>query len=337
MLKLGEYYEKDAKAIADHLEKAGIRVDLRPSIEASIETKDILQGRFSELKTEIKEKNVVEDYERYLNNLKKTLLEKPAPEYFEQKYLTDLFPSLDEIRKTMREALEDAPEEFEEEGDELGEYDIGTETLVGENANELPTEQIYQMADSEGITEQSDDMSTEMIPETASEIAEIIVNGAKALAFARSALSLNDIEIGEDIGNRLEDPIVTIPVDRDDYGLDHPQAKRVISVYLNKCYDLYVDEFSVVFADMPDEEFIKRYTDENIKLGSLKLFFTNLIENHSSEKMDSQIFEDECRFEADTGKSVLRVVGYPVAREIAKVLEKNGVIKIKGNIIRWKK
>jgi hypothetical protein len=142
----------------------------------------------------------------------------------------------------------------------------------------LPTEQIRQRADSEVSAEQSDERSTDKRPETASELTEIIVNGSKALAFARSALFLNDIEIGEDISERLEDPIVAIPVDRDNYGRDHPKAKRVLSVYLNKCYDLYVDEFSVVFADMPDEEFIKSYTDENIKLGSLKLFFTDLIE-----------------------------------------------------------
>ena len=331
MLKLGEYHEEEAKAIANHLKKAGFRVDLRPSIEASIETEDILQGRFSELKIEIKEKNVVEDYERYLNSLKKILLEKPAPEYFEQKYLMDLFPSFEKIRKTIKEALEKVPEEHEEDRGEL-------EALVVEDTNELPTEQICQMetADSEASAEQSDENS-DKIPETASELTETIVNGSKALDFAISAISLNDIEISDDIGNRLEDPIVAIPVDLDDYGLDHPKAKRVISVYLNKCYDLYVDEFSVVFADIPDEEFIKNYTDENIKLGSLRWFFTKLIENHSSEKMDFQVFEDECGFKADTGKRVLKVFGHPVAEDIAKVLEKNGIIKIKGDIIRWKK
>jgi hypothetical protein len=50
-----------------------------------------------------------------------------------------------------------------------------------------------------------------------------------------------------------------------------------------------------------------------------------------------ETFEDECELVLDSKNRTLRVFGYPVAEEIAKALEKNGLIKIKGDVIRWKK
>jgi hypothetical protein len=64
------------------------------------------------------------------------------------------------------------------------------------------------------------------------------------------------------------------------------------------------------------------------------LLLTDLIENHSAEKMDFEAFEDECVFVADSKNRTLKVVGKYVAEDIAKVLEKNGMIKIKGDTIR---
>ena len=298
MFKLNGCSEDDARSIADYLRKAGIKVELKPSIDASIDTGEFLQGRFSELKVDIKDKDIIENYERYINALKKVLESKPTPDDFQEKYLKELFPSIEEVRTKLSEMREQA--EHKEDSIE---------------AKELADE----------------------LQETVSEMSEIFAEGEKAKAFAVSALSLNEIEPGEDVGGRLEDPVVAIPVDLDDYGIEHPRAKRVISVFLDKCYEIYVDEFSAIYSDRLDEEFIERYTDEHLKIKSLSLLLTDLIENHSSDKMDLETFEDECVFVADSKNRSLRVIGYYVAEEIAKVLEKNGLIKIKGDAIRWKK
>jgi hypothetical protein len=300
MYKLGDFCEDDAKSIAEYLRKAGIKVELKPSIDASIETDEFLQGRLSDLKADIENKDIIETYERYLSVLKNSLLLKPSPEDLEEIYLKELFPTIDENRKKLKAMLkEDKPGEGEGTGDN---------------------------------NEQND-----KIQEIMSDLAKLFIKAEDARAFAMSVLSLNHINPGEDIGDRLDDPVVAMPVDLDDFGIEHPRAKRVITTFLTKRYDLYVDEFSVIFADRLDEEFIRRYTQEHLKIASFNLLLTDLIENHSSEKMDFETFEDECQLVLDSKNRTLRVSGYPVAEEIAKVLEKNGLIKIKGDVIRWKK
>jgi hypothetical protein len=312
MLKLGDCYEDDARSIADYLRKAGIKVELKPSIDASIETGEFLQGLFSELKGDIKDGNVVENYQRYLNVLRQILESKPFPEDFKEKYLRELYPSIDETKKKLKAMMD----RVENKEDRIKADD----------------EQQSQRTGIEEGVEPADELG-----EIVSEVAKILAEGKKAEAFAQSVIALNDIVPGEDTGDRLDDPVVVIPVDLDNYGKEHPRAKRVISVYFDKCYELYIDEFSALNSGRLDDEFIKQYTDEHIKITSLNLLLNDLIENHSSEKMDLQTFEDECLYAVDSKNRSLRVVGYNVAEDIAKVLEKNGMIRIKGDTIRWKK
>ena len=311
MLRLGDYTEDDAKSIADHLRKAGIKVELKPSMDASIETEEFLQGRFSELKDEIEDEDVIEKHERYINAIKKIFESKPSPEEFEERYVKEFFPSIDELRTKLK-----AMAEMEEQ----------------KESNEADDSQKSQT----NVSEEDANLDDE-IQETVSELLRTLIESDKAKDFAFSALSLNEIEPGEDIGNRLDDPIVAIPVDLDDFGIDHPKALRVLSVYLDKSYELYVDEFSVLNSSRLDDEFIDTYTDENVKIMSLNLLLSDLMENHTSEKMDFQTFREECVFFADSEDHALKVIGYSAADEIAKILEKNGMIKIKGDSIRWKK
>jgi len=312
MLKLGDYCEEDAKSIADHLRKAGIKVELKPSIDASTEAEEFLQGRFSELKVDIKDKDVIDKHELYINAIKKIFESKPSSEEFEERYIEELFPSIDELRTKLKDLAEEEEQKKE--------------------SNEAKDEQQSQMIVSEEDAELDDE-----IQETVSELFRTILESEKAKDFAFTALTLNEIEPGEDVGGRLDDPVVAIPVDLEDYGLDHPKAMSVLSVYWDKSYELYVDEFSVLYSKRLDEEFADRYTKEDIKITSLNMLLSDLIENHSSEKMDLQTFKDECFFVLDSENHGLKVIGFSIADEIAKVLEKNGMIKIKGNTIRWKK
>ncbi len=329
MFRLGAYGEHDAKSIADHLRDAGIRVELRPCIDAIMETSDFLQGRFSELKVAIKDETLIKNHERYLDALKRMQPEKLSPEIFDESYLKELFPSLEEKRKLIQELLGNTPGESKEENVPPGRS--GADTL------EQTTDEIAHSPAPEKSAASPVDSGPDTLRQVLYEFYELMAEGSKAETFARSVLSLNDIEPGEEVGKRLDDPVVMIPVDSDAYGSDHPNAKRVITVYLRRCFDLFVDEFSVVCSDMPDEEFVRHYTDENIKLGSLRLLFNDLMDNHSSDKMDMGAFEEECFYETESGKRALKVFGYSAASEIAKVLEKNGLIKIKGDMIRWRK
>jgi hypothetical protein len=340
MFKLGEYCEIDAKAIADHLKDAGIRVELRPSIDAAIESDDVLQGRFSDLKVDIKDENCIAKYEHYLDALKKTLQENPDLDDFSERYLLKLLPTIKEKRKIIQEMFGDICSDSDE-------YGARIENPVKVNGGKQTAEQPNRISVSGDSADTSiDDGSGDEAPdgkfnheliEAMTDLAGVLREGSEAREFASSVINLNDIEDGVDIGSRLDDPIVAISIDRDDYERDHPKLKRVLSVFLDKNYDLYVDEFTLLHIDTLDEEFIEKYADENIKLGSMKLLLADMIENHPSERMDLQDFEDDCCLNIDTGKRVLKVIGYTAAAEIAKTLEKNGIIKIKGDVIRWKK
>jgi hypothetical protein len=310
MFKLGEYCEEYARPIADHLKKAGFKVELKPSINSYEETDSFLQGRFSELKVDIKDKDTFERYERYLNVLKKVLEEKPSHEDFTRKYIFELFPTLEEKKAKVIEVLDSLEHEKDAKA--------GEETAG--DANDQPDEnRINEMKD------------------LAYDLSEIFTEGEEVREFLDSVLRLNEIEPGEDIGDLLDDPVVAIPVDLDDYGEDHPRMKKVLSVYLDKCYDLYIDELSAIYSDRLDDEFIEQYTDEHLKIVSLDFLLSNLIKNHSSEKMDIPDFKDECALVIELKGRTMKVIGYDVAEEIARALEKNGMIKIKGNTIRWKK
>ncbi|MFB3766121.1 MAG: hypothetical protein ACE14P_12875 [Methanotrichaceae archaeon] len=322
MFKLGDYCEDDAKSIADYLRKAGIKVELKQSIDASIETEEFLQGLFSELKGDIKDKDAIENYERYINATKKIAESKPSPEEFRKKYIDELFPSIDALKAKLKELAE--KEEQKKESIEA--------KVQNKDVTEANDEQQKELTGPGEDTEQADE-----IQELVNEIVGILNEGENAKEFAYTTLALNEIGPGEDVGGRLDDPVVAIPVDLDDYGLDHPRAKSVLSVYLDKSYELYIDEFSALYSKRLDEEFTDTYTDEDIKITSLNLLLVDLMENHSSEKMDLKTFKDECLFVADSKNRTLKVIGFSVADEIAKALEKNGMIKIKGDTIRWKK
>jgi hypothetical protein len=55
MFKLGEYYEDEAKVIAEYLKDAGMKVDIRTFTASRLELFDYLEGRMSEIKEEIEE------------------------------------------------------------------------------------------------------------------------------------------------------------------------------------------------------------------------------------------------------------------------------------------
>jgi hypothetical protein len=48
------------------------------------------------------------------------------------------------------------------------------------------------------------------------------------------------------------------------------------------------------------------------------------------------VFAERCDLELEREGNIVSIDGTNVAEEIARVLEKNGVIKIKGDMIKWK-
>ncbi|MCX6680771.1 MAG: hypothetical protein NTX42_10480 [Methanothrix sp.] len=159
---------------------------------------------------------------------------------------------------------------------------------------------------------------------------------SRARIFSGMILSLNDIKIGEAIENKLDDPVIEITVDPDDYEDMPKQMKCDIDFYLEKAVNIFVDEFTTPLAIDLNDEFWDTYPSEAQRLKVLGLLIEKLATAHDSRKMDFAEFTEECTMTLEDDSSVLNVYGDDVAEDLARVLEKSGVVKWKGDKLKWK-
>ena len=61
------------------------------------------------------------------------------------------------------------------------------------------------------------------------------------------------------------------------------------------------------------------------------------LEEPSSGKMDLEAFRERCEFEMENNGDLLEINGSRAAEELARSLEKNGIIKVKGDSVKWKR
>jgi len=159
---------------------------------------------------------------------------------------------------------------------------------------------------------------------------------SRARNFAGMILSINDIKIGEPFGNKLDDPIIEITVDPEDYETRPEQMKCDIDFYLEKSVNIFVDEFTTPLASELNDEFWDEYPSEAQRLKVLGLLIEKLATSPASRKMDFAEFAEECDMTLEDEGSVLNVYGEEVAEDLARVLEKSGVVKWKGDKLKWK-
>ncbi|MDD4161393.1 MAG: hypothetical protein PHW87_02815 [Methanothrix sp.] len=161
---------------------------------------------------------------------------------------------------------------------------------------------------------------------------------ARAHSFASMIRSLNDIKIGEPLENKLDDPVLEITVDPKEYDPRPEQKRCSIDFYLEKAFNIFVDEFTTPLASEIDEEFWDDYPSEAQRLKILGLLIEKLAISPTSRKMDFELFTEECTLHLEDKEegTVLNVIGEDAAEELARVLEKSGVIKWKGDMLKWK-
>lgn len=159
----------------------------------------------------------------------------------------------------------------------------------------------------------------------------------KAKIFAQSVLSLNDIKIGEPAGDRLDDPLLEIPANARDYDPEPEQLKTTIEFHLEKSVGIFADEFTTPLSSELDEEFCDLYPDEYQSLRVIGMLIEKLATSPTSRKMDFEEFVKNCsmHLEDEEGRDIL-IDGKDVAEELARVLEKSDVVKVKGDKVKWK-
>jgi len=97
-----------------------------------------------------------------------------------------------------------------------------------------------------------------------------------------------------------------------------------------------VDELSSLLAEKLDEEFEEEYENEFQRLFFLGKLFSEL-EEPSPEKMDMESFRNKCQFAMEKKGDIIEIDGSEAAEELARSLEKSGIIKVKGDSIKWKR
>lgn len=190
------------------------------------------------------------------------------------------------------------------------------------------------------LCENSDNLSEdekESLDFSSKEWMSFLLRSGTATLFAKSVLSLNDIKIGEPVGDKLDDPLLDIPVNPRDYDPKPEQFKTTIEFHLEKTVGVYADEFTTPLSSELDEEFCDLYPEEYQNLRVLGLLIEKLATSPTSRKMDFGEFIENCsmRLKDEDGDDLL-IDGKEVAEELAKVLEKSDVVKVKGDKVKWK-
>jgi len=186
--------------------------------------------------------------------------------------------------------------------------------------------------DSESLTEEERDL----IKENSKKWTADIIQSVHSISFAKTVLETNGVKIGESIGDKLDDPFLSIPVDPDDYDPEPENLKRNFRFNFFRAMGIYIDELTVLQAGDLDEKFQDKYSEEFQKLRILGYMMEELVQSHPSQKMDIEEFADLCFIKRENKNGCLFIDGSSVAEELAKVLERGGVLKVKGKSLKWR-
>ena len=289
MFLLGEYYEDEAREIADRLKDVGMKVDIRMVTTGYLDVEHFLEGRMSEFKGKLEEKDYAR-YERYLAVLRKVLSEGAGPDDLPERIEMEMDPQIDEKKKQLAEEL-------------LFNIDLTEEELQAKN-------------------------------ESLSGIKKDVLDVYNAESFIDLLVDRNDIQVGDDMASKLEDPIIRVIARNEEEETD--LSCMTISFSLEPKALVFVDEFSSLLAEELGEDFEEEYESEFQRLFFLGKLISDLKEP-SSEKMDMESFRNKCQFAMERKKDILEIDGSEAAEELARSLEKSGIIKVKGDSIKWKR
>jgi hypothetical protein len=324
MLYLGEYDEETAKDIKDYLDEAGLKVETRSCLAMDNDTTFVIKDKLSAIKELMEEGS--EQYERYISVLK-SVLSRATPESFDDVFLKELDPQMVETRDKIlalskAHGLQDQPSQDQE-------------AVTQEPSNQESRDQESQDQEAHDLNSPTS-VREEDLKFIKDKWLDNALSISKARSFARMVFDLNGITIGEPVDNKLDDPVIEITIDPDDFETRPEQAKCNIDFYLDKTVVIFVDEFTTPLASDLDDEFWDEYPSEAQRLKSLGLLIEKLALSPSSRKMDIAEFIEECNMSLEDEGSVLNVYGEDVAEDLARTLEKGGVLKRKGDKIKWK-
>lgn len=319
MFYLGEYDENTAKEIKKYLDEADIKAELKPCLVIDEDTTYYFEDKI----TTIREALGTEDEKigRYIAAIK-LILPQATAENFEDLFITELYPDIAEKRAKILALATSSETSVATES--IPETSAATENIPESSA-------AVESSPDSAIAEEKDAPEFDQ-----DEWLDISWKTSHAITFAKMILHKNDLKPGEQVDGKLDDPVIEVIVDPEDYETRPEHLKCDIEFYISKSITVFVDELTTPLAGDMKEEFWDEYPSEAQRIKILGLMIEKLAKAPSSRKMSFDDFTEECSLSFDDEDSTLSVDGTDVSEELAKVLEKGGFLKRKGDRIKWR-
>ncbi|NPV62107.1 MAG: hypothetical protein HPY61_05655 [Methanotrichaceae archaeon] len=238
----------------------------------------------------------IDEFERYFRVAQSLLDKGVKPEEFEEKFLLEIDPLMSEKRSLLTGQIEEFKKNHEANSDDDDEERPLTDILL--------------------------------------RLKEIL-EASKIIDFVDDAFQRNDIKI-EESSVQIEDPLLRIPVSSVGSIPDSSLSRSTLSLNLEKTYGVYIDEFSAALEEEIEDDFREAFPDECLKIMAMGFLMKDMVEEPGRGKTEIDDFAERCQMQFEKNGNQLDIDGRDVAEDLAKILEKNGVLKIKGNIIKWK-
>lgn len=168
--------------------------------------------------------------------------------------------------------------------------------------------------------------------QSASELFSDLMSTSDAEYFLETVMERNGIRIGEEVGSRLDDPILRIPTEEREHRLARTSTVFTVEPLAEVC----IDEFSALLSEDLDEEFERRHPEEHLSLILLGRLISDLAEGPEG-RLEMEAFAERCRLHMEHEGDLVDVDCSRAADELARSLEKNGIVKRRGESIRWRR
>lgn len=195
----------------------------------------------------------------------------------------------------------------------------------------------------EMLESNSGDLSEEEMNSLREEAAKLMVSlmdMIHTIAFADDVLKMNAVTPGESPASALDDPILRIMIDLENYEESADLVKDMVRTELEASFEslgtVYVDESSLTVSQDLDEGFKEEYPEENFAMTALGNMIIGMMEEHKNRKMNLDEFEELCFWSHEEEGTVFSAFGDEIAEILAKALEKKDILKVKGDVIKWK-
>lgn len=291
---LGDFDELDAKELSKILERSGIRSEVRPTLEVDLDWYYYAEGKFSDLKRKYTEfKEVFEEWDGYIDAIRKNLVEGIDLRDFEEKVLDSVFPERGKV-PSINELIEKKDGEAREN--------------------------VFDRAEAAKILEKFSEEEREQIIERFKKELEISI-------LIRNILRLNGIsfENGKIKGKLPADPLLRVYMDIDDDLAEKLKLDSEFTISVEKANHIYVNLIDAI----KKIDVLRKLCEERSELFELLLTANSILKMLEKINKGKKVEE----LIAETSSIKLESMEVNLSKEaieyVLEELKKEGLIKIK--------